>query len=81
MNVDYQARKQARRDYYVQCVHGQKLKPCCACSGSGYYDHNGSPACGSCAGTGKEHVPTFEEYLWEKARSAAHQIVGSSKEQ
>jgi len=26
---------------------------CYACNGSGYYDHNGSPKCGSCGGTGK----------------------------
>ena len=25
---------------------------CIACSGSGYYDDNGSPPCGSCNGTG-----------------------------
>lgn len=27
---------------------------CIACNGSGHYDHNGSPACDSCNGTGKE---------------------------
>lgn len=27
---------------------------CTACNGSGYYDHNGSPRCGACNGTGKE---------------------------
>jgi len=25
---------------------------CIACNGSGHYDHNGSPPCGSCEGTG-----------------------------
>jgi hypothetical protein len=25
---------------------------CTACSGSGYYDHNGSPRCGACNGNG-----------------------------
>lgn len=58
------------REYYAKCVRVQKLKPCASCSGSGYYDHNGSPSCGACSGAGKERVPTFEEYLWE---SAAHQ--------
>ena len=27
-------------------------EPCIACSGSGYYDHNGSPPCAACNGTG-----------------------------
>ncbi len=26
---------------------------CSACSGSGYYDHSGSPRCGSCRGSGE----------------------------
>lgn len=28
---------------------------CTACSGSGYYDDDGSPPCGSCQGTGVTH--------------------------
>jgi len=32
---------------------GKKLKTCLACNGSGYYDHDGSPKCSSCNGTGK----------------------------
>ena len=36
--------------------------PCVACSGSGYYDVEGSPPCGSCHGTGFKYfngsVPT-----------------------
>ena len=31
----------------------RKKQKCSACSGSGYYDHNGSPPCGACNGTGK----------------------------
>lgn len=27
-------------------------EPCIACSGSGYYDDNGSPPCAACNGTG-----------------------------
>ena len=27
---------------------------CVDCNGSGYYDHNGSPPCGACDGTGEE---------------------------
>lgn len=32
-------------------------EPCLACNGSGHYDHNGSPVCSSCHGTGKRHNP------------------------
>jgi hypothetical protein len=28
---------------------------CAACSGSGYYDNEGSPMCSSCGGTGKNY--------------------------
>ena len=31
-------------------------RDCTACSGSGRYDHCGSPKCGACEGTGKEEV-------------------------
>lgn len=51
---DFYKRKQARTDYYFKWVYGWKLKNCTACSGSGYYDHNGSSKCGACGGTGKE---------------------------
>lgn len=54
---DYQQRKADRRDYYLRHVHGWKLRPCSACSGSGYYDGgppDRSTPCGACEGTGKE---------------------------
>jgi DnaJ-class molecular chaperone len=47
-------RKQQRREHFQRFVHGWKLRPCMACNGSGRYDHNGSPPCGGCDGTGKE---------------------------
>lgn len=50
---DYRERKQQRKDYYEKYVKGRKLKTCTACSGSGRFDHNGSPKCGACDGTGK----------------------------
>lgn len=34
----------------------KKDDDCLACAGSGHYDDNGSPKCGSCGGTGKESV-------------------------
>ncbi len=46
-------RKEARRIHFEQNVKGWKLRPCLACNGSGHYDHNGSPKCGACNGTGK----------------------------
>ena len=50
----YQLRKQQRTIQYEKYVKGWKQRECTACNGSGYYDHNGSPTCGSCDGTGKE---------------------------
>lgn len=50
----YHQRKAARKEYYLNYVYGRKERACTACNGSGYYDYNGSPVCGSCDGTGKE---------------------------
>lgn len=50
----FHERKEYRRQYYMKYVYGWKTRKCIACNGSGYYDHNGSPPCGSCNGTGKE---------------------------
>jgi len=52
--MNFHERKQYRADYYHRFVYGYKLRECGACAGSGHYDSNGSPACGSCYGTGKE---------------------------
>lgn len=49
---DYQLRKLERKKRF-EADHGRKLMTCTACSGSGRYDHNGAPPCGSCNGTGK----------------------------
>lgn len=51
---NFHERKVRRTEYYQRFVFGWKLRPCTACNGSGYYDHNGSPKCSSCNGTGKE---------------------------
>ena len=50
----YKLRKLERKDYYEKYVRGWKQRDCSACSGSGYYDHNGSPECEACGGSGKE---------------------------
>jgi DnaJ-class molecular chaperone len=47
-------RKQLRKDYYEKYIKGWKTRACVACNGSGHYDHNGSPKCGGCDGSGKE---------------------------
>lgn len=52
--MTFTERKKIRRDYYYKYVYGWKERPCTACNGSGYYDHNNSPPCGACDGTGKE---------------------------
>lgn len=55
--MTYAARKAARREHFFREVYGWRLRPCSACSGSGRYDHDGSPACGACDGTGRESYP------------------------
>lgn len=51
---DFHKRKAERTKYYKEHIEGWRLRPCSACSGSGYYDNTGSPKCSSCSGTGKE---------------------------
>lgn len=50
----FHERKAERTAYYMRFVYRWKQRKCSACNGSGYYDHNGSPQCGACDGTGKE---------------------------
>ena len=50
---DYRRRKEDRRVEYNKNV-GRRNVTCVSCNGSGYYDHNGSPECSSCDGTGKD---------------------------
>jgi DnaJ-class molecular chaperone len=52
MSDDWKKRKELRKKEYLK-QHGKKLIICGACNGSGRYDHNGSPPCGLCQGTGK----------------------------
>ena len=62
LKMTFHERKQARREYYENYIKGWKLRPCSARNGSGKYDHNGSPDCGSCDGSGKErYSPAGEE--------------------
>lgn len=50
----FHERKVARRDYFHRFINGWKQRPCTACAGSGHYDGGSAPACGGCAGSGKE---------------------------
>lgn len=52
--ISFHERKAERTKHYFKHVYGWRLRPCGACNGSGYYDHDGSPPCGACNGTGKE---------------------------
>lgn len=52
--MNFHERKKERKEYYERYVKGWKQRNCTACNGSGYYDHDGSPPCGACDGTGKE---------------------------
>ena len=45
--------KNRKNNYWTSPKENSEPKYCIACNGSGYYDHNGSPKCSSCNGTGK----------------------------
>lgn len=58
----YRKRKKDRKDYFDTYVKYWVQTDCTACMGSGYYDHDGSPDCGGCDGTGKEwYKPNYAE--------------------
>lgn len=61
--ASFHERKAARSDYYHRFVYLWKLRSCSACSGSGHYDAEGSPACAACEGTGNER---FKDESMEK---------------
>jgi hypothetical protein len=51
--MDFNQRKQLRKEHFEKNVKGWKLKPCLACNGSGYYDNfigGRIPKCSSCKG-------------------------------
>ncbi len=63
--MSWTERKKERTEHFNKYVKGWRMVKCTACNGSGYYDHNGSPRCGSCDGTGKERVSP-EQYADRK---------------
>lgn len=75
----FSERKEQRKRHYENYVKGWKLRTCLSCNGSGYYDHDGSPDCGFCEGTGKErHKPqTSSESSIKKIQSIGRIIRNS----
>ena len=69
--MNYQQRKAERTKQYLKNQLTMQTY-CVACDGSGRYDHNGSPKCGACEGTGQETItiesargskPYWEDYI------------------
>jgi len=60
--MNFQERKQQRKEYFEKNVKGWKLRVCTACNGSGYYDNyikGRIPKCSGCDGSGREkYLPT-----------------------
>lgn len=55
--MSFRKRKEERKKLYEKRKFGWRLRDCTACGGSGVYDHNDSPPCYACEGTGKERYP------------------------
>jgi len=76
--MSFKERKQKRTEDYEKNVKGWKLRPCSSCNGTGYYDHNGSPKCGACRGSGLEkYKPTQHDKLMDIAK--AIEAIGIDK--
>jgi len=64
--MSWKSRKEERKVNYDKYVKGWKEVNCTACSGSGYYDNNGSPKCSSCNGTGRMKVSPEDYYFYSQ---------------
>lgn len=53
-DTSFYRHKAFRTEMFLSFKFGHKKTQCTACNGSGRYDHNGSPSCASCDGTGAE---------------------------
>lgn len=62
--MSFYDRKAYRTIYNLRFRFGHKQTKCGACSGSGRYDHNGSPPCSACSGTGKDTYKS--EKAWKE---------------
>lgn len=58
--MNFKERKALRKAHNEANVYGWKMIKCGACNGSGYYDHNGSPPCGMCEGSGRVRISPKE---------------------
>lgn len=56
----------SEREIFFRPIHSTGT--CAACSGSGRYDHDGSPKCGACGGSGKT-PPDIEKQLLQNGSS------------
>jgi len=75
--MSFHERKKKRTEDFEKNIKEWKLRPCSACNGSGYYDHNGSPKCMACRGTGLErYKPTQHEKLMEIAKGIKELNIG-----
>lgn len=54
--------KAFRALHVLKFEYGHQKVKCVACNGSGRYDHNGSPKCGSCGGSRKTRMPGPHAY-------------------
>jgi len=61
--MTFKERKKARKEYYFKYEYKWKDCVCTACNGSGKYDHNGSPECGACDGTGKGKISPLNTWV------------------
>ena len=82
--LTFHERKEQRR-IENQATYGLKLVTCGACSGSGYYDNTGSPACGWCGGSGKtresrEPLRLIEPPSWREKLAIENQRKSIGKE-
>lgn len=50
----YHMLKKYRKIYFDKYIKYWVQETCRACNGTGHYDHNGSPTCDTCDGTGKD---------------------------
>lgn len=82
---EYHRRKLERTIEHLR-LEGVGLETCTACNGSGHYDHNGSPACSSCDGTGKRRMQphsrarALETIAYERSKQALVRTVKKSPE-
>lgn len=68
--MTFAERKAERKARFEKYEKGWKQIKCGACNGSGYYDHNGSPPCSCCDGTGKTFVSPAEYASTQGATNA-----------